>query len=146
MSMLPTIELNKNEHLRALSRLDGRRWRSLTEKRRCPCCQTLSSGYEIELVGGTRNQGPLRLQCPRCENNDAAKPWQPAEPREVTVSHNRSAPHGKGTTHKRRRLPRAGENASRNFNLVPASWHGWASRFNLFSPHLPSFGKFLPML
>jgi hypothetical protein len=55
--------------LEILQRLDRfRKWHSLDEKRYCLCCCNLITGHEIDVVGGTRGTGPLRVICPtpRC--------------------------------------------------------------------------------
>lgn len=65
MVSLPTIELSAKERLDLLRRLDStHKWGSVRDQRYCPCCRELFSGREIDLVGGTRGFGPLRLQCP----------------------------------------------------------------------------------
>ena len=65
MISLPTIELPAKERLELLRRLDStHKWGSVREQRFCPCCGELFSGREVDLVGGTRGFGPLRLQCP----------------------------------------------------------------------------------
>ncbi|MEP6604398.1 MAG: hypothetical protein ABJB69_10670 [Spartobacteria bacterium] len=65
MSRLPRVRVSDEEKLEALQRLDQhRRWRSLDEKRYCLGCGKLISGGEIELLGGSRPSGPLRLACP----------------------------------------------------------------------------------
>jgi hypothetical protein len=48
-----------------LRRLDRyRKWHSLDEKRYCLACGQVIDGHEIQVVGGTRGTGPLRLICP----------------------------------------------------------------------------------
>src|SRR3954468_600405 len=59
------IELPATDKLHVLRRLDQyRSWESLDDKRQCIRCGEIISGKEIEVVGGTRGLGPLRLQCP----------------------------------------------------------------------------------
>jgi hypothetical protein len=59
------IELSSQDKLEVLRRLDRfRRWQSLDDKRYCLCCQQLIIGRQIEVTGGTRGSGPLRLNCP----------------------------------------------------------------------------------
>ena len=69
MPLLPPIELTNSEKLEILQRLDRyRKWRSLGDKRYCLACGRIINGYDIQVVGGTRGTGPLRLICPthRC--------------------------------------------------------------------------------
>jgi hypothetical protein len=59
------INLSEGEKLEALRRLDQfRPWRSLDEKRYCLVCGKIITGEQIEVAGGTRGNGPLRLTCP----------------------------------------------------------------------------------
>ena len=59
------IKLSEGEKLEALRRLDQfRPWRALDEKRYCLVCGNIITGEQIEVAGGTRGNGPLRLRCP----------------------------------------------------------------------------------
>ena len=59
------IKLSAEDKLNVLRQLDRwRSWNSLQDKRSCLVCGQLLSGREIEVVGGTRDLGPLRLHCP----------------------------------------------------------------------------------
>src|SRR5437588_11920675 len=54
-----------------LQRLDrSLKWKSLNEKRYCLACDQIIDGHGIQVVGGTRGTGPLRLICPteRCHS------------------------------------------------------------------------------
>jgi hypothetical protein len=65
MSSLAPIQVSAADKLRLLRRLDTyRRWESLDDKRQCIQCGEIVSGRDVEVVGGTRALGPLRLQCP----------------------------------------------------------------------------------
>ena len=65
MALLPPLKLSEQEKLEALQQLDRfRKWRSLDEKRYCLVCSTIISGREIQIIGGTRGTGPLRVICP----------------------------------------------------------------------------------
>jgi hypothetical protein len=65
MMSLSPIPLGATEKLDALRRVDiYRPWHALSEKRLCLQCGHVVSGWELEIVGGTRGLGPLRLQCP----------------------------------------------------------------------------------
>jgi hypothetical protein len=59
------IKLSEEEKLEALRRLDQfRPWHSLDDKRYCLVCGEIITGEQIEVAGGTRGDGPLRLSCP----------------------------------------------------------------------------------
>jgi hypothetical protein len=65
MASLAPIDIAAADKLRLLRRLDRfRKWESLDDKRQCIQCGEIISGHDIEVVGGTRELGPLRLQCP----------------------------------------------------------------------------------
>ena len=65
MSLLAAIELSGPDKLEILQRLDRyRKWQSLEEKRYCLACGQIIEGRDIQIVGGTRGTGPLRLVCP----------------------------------------------------------------------------------
>jgi len=59
-----------------LQRLDRyRKWRSLDEKRYCLACGQIIEGREIQVVGGTRGTGPLRLICPTRNCHSIPMDW-----------------------------------------------------------------------
>jgi len=59
-----------------LRRLDQfRQWHSLDEKRYCLVCGKLITGRQIQITGGTRGNGPLRLNCPTQSCNSIAMDW-----------------------------------------------------------------------
>ena len=65
MPQLAPIELSGAYKLEILQRLDRyRKWQSLEEKRYCLACGQIIEGRDIQVVGGTRGTGPLRLVCP----------------------------------------------------------------------------------
>jgi len=65
MALLSPIKLPGRDKLEILQRLDRfRTWKSLDEKRYCLVCSKVITGREIEVVGGTRGTGPLRIICP----------------------------------------------------------------------------------
>ena len=71
-----SIRLSDEEKLEVLSRLDQfRQWHSLEEKRYCLVCGTLISGRQIQVGGGTRGNGPLRLSCPTKQCNSIPMDW-----------------------------------------------------------------------
>lgn len=68
--------LSDHERLEILRRLDQfREWHSLDEKRYCLVCGTILSGRQIQVAGGTRGNGPLRLGCPTEGCNSIPMDW-----------------------------------------------------------------------
>src|SRR5436190_24243176 len=71
MALSPPVNLADPEKLDVLCRLDQfRQWRSLEEKRYCLACGNIINGRQIQVAGGTRRNGALRLSCPteRCNS------------------------------------------------------------------------------
>ncbi|PYL64806.1 MAG: hypothetical protein DMF25_05800 [Verrucomicrobia bacterium] len=65
MALLFPIKLSDDDKLEALKRLDQfRKWSSLEEKRYCLVCSSIITGRDIQVIGGTRGMGPLRMICP----------------------------------------------------------------------------------
>src|SRR2546423_13419340 len=65
MTAVSSINLSDEDRLDTLQRLDQfRRWHSLDEKRYCLVCGEIITGREIQAIGGTRGNGPLRISCP----------------------------------------------------------------------------------
>jgi hypothetical protein len=65
MALLTPIQFADADKLQILRRLDRyRTWRSLDEKRYCLACGRIIHGHDIQVVGGTRGTGPLRVVCP----------------------------------------------------------------------------------
>ena len=72
----PAFEIEPNEKLRWLRRLDGtRRWQFLDDRRCCRCCGKSFTGRQLEIVGGTRPHGPLRLTCPTRNCSSTPADW-----------------------------------------------------------------------
>jgi hypothetical protein len=68
--------LSDEDKLDVLRLLDQfRQWNSLDEKRYCLVCGTLISGRQIQVGGGTRGNGPLRLNCPTEKCNAIPMDW-----------------------------------------------------------------------
>jgi len=64
------------DKLDALRRLDQfRQWPSLDEERYCLVCGKIITGRQIEVAGGTRGNGPLRLNCPTERCNSIPMDW-----------------------------------------------------------------------
>jgi hypothetical protein len=65
MALVSPIKLSDEEKLEILQRFDQfRQWHSLEEKRYCLVCGEIITGLEIQMIGGTRGNGPLRIICP----------------------------------------------------------------------------------
>ena len=76
MLLSAPIRLSDGDKLEALQRLDQfRQWRSLDEKRYCLVCGKNVTGRQIEVAGGTRGNGPLRLSCPTERCNSIPMDW-----------------------------------------------------------------------
>jgi hypothetical protein len=76
VALSPAIKLSEPEKLEVLRRLDQfRQWHSLDEKRYCLVCGKLITGWQVQVSGGTRGNGPLRLNCPTEGCNSIAMDW-----------------------------------------------------------------------
>jgi hypothetical protein len=76
MPLLAPVELSDSDKLEILQRFDRyRKWRSLEEKRYCLACRQIIEGRNIQVVGGTRGTGPLRLICPTPNCHSIAMDW-----------------------------------------------------------------------
>jgi len=74
-SSLPST-LSDLEKLDVLRRLDQfREWHSLDDKRFCIVCGKIINGWQIQITGGTRGNGPLRLSCPTQRCNSIPMDW-----------------------------------------------------------------------
>lgn len=72
----PPTTLPDDEKMYVLRRLDQfRQWHSLEEKRYCLVCGKLITGRQIQVAGGTRGNGPLRLSCPTERCNSIPMDW-----------------------------------------------------------------------
>jgi len=76
VALTTAIRLSDQEKLEALRLLDQfRQWHSLDEKRYCLVCGNLITGRQIQVAGGTRGNGPLRLNCPTEQCNSIPMDW-----------------------------------------------------------------------
>jgi len=76
MALSPPTPLSDADKLAALQRLDQfREWRSLDERRYCLVCSKIISGRQIQVTGGTRGNGPLRVSCPTERCNSIPMDW-----------------------------------------------------------------------
>jgi hypothetical protein len=72
----PSISLPDAEKLNVLRRLDQlRQWHSLDDKRYCLVCGKIITGHQIQVAGGTRGNGALRLSCPSERCNSIPMDW-----------------------------------------------------------------------
>src|SRR5437016_2579060 len=70
------MTLSNVDKLDVLRRLDQfSQWRSLDEKRFCLVCGKIITGHQINIGGGTRGDGPLRLSCPTERCNSIPMDW-----------------------------------------------------------------------
>ena len=76
VTLSTAARLADDEKLEVLRRLDQfRHWHSLDEKRYCLVCGELILGRQIQVDGGTRSNGPLRLICPTERCNSIPMDW-----------------------------------------------------------------------
>src|SRR5213596_2690983 len=76
VALSPPIALSDADKLDALRRLDQfRQWGSLDEKRYCLVCGKIITCQQIQVAGGTRGNGPLRLSCPTVRCNSIPMDW-----------------------------------------------------------------------
>jgi hypothetical protein len=66
-------DADKLEVLRCLDQF--RQWGSLDEKRYCLVCSKIIAGRQIQVAGGTRANGSLRLSCPTDGCNSIPMDW-----------------------------------------------------------------------
>jgi len=117
VALITAIRLSDNEKLEVLRRLDQfRQWRSLDDRRYCLVCGTIITGRQIQVAGGIRGNGPLRLSCPTKGCNSIPMDWvlptdeilakverMAAEERKASALKQPVAPNGNGKTVRRDR-------------------------------------------
>jgi hypothetical protein len=69
----PLADADKLDVLRKLDQF--REWRSTNDKRFCLVCGKIITGRQIQVAGGTRGNGPLRLSCPTERCNSIPMDW-----------------------------------------------------------------------
>jgi hypothetical protein len=81
VTLASSVKLFDEEKLKILQRLDQfRHWRSLDEKRYCLVCGEIITGRQINVIGATRQDGPLRITCPTEHCNATPMEWvQPTD-------------------------------------------------------------------
>jgi hypothetical protein len=76
VALVSTIKLSDEEKLDILQRFDQfRQWQFLDEKRYCLVCGEIITGREIQVIGGTGGNGPLRIICPTENGNAMRMEW-----------------------------------------------------------------------
>jgi hypothetical protein len=71
MALVSAVHVSDEEKLQILRRLDQfRHWHSLNDKRYCLVCGKIIIGHDVQVIGGTRGNGPVRIICPteRCHS------------------------------------------------------------------------------
>ncbi len=70
------IRLRPGQKLLILRRLDLHAvWESLDDERKCLRCGCVFTGRQVDVVGGTRERGPLRLLCPTEGCSSTPEDW-----------------------------------------------------------------------
>src|SRR5437763_6808374 len=76
VALSPPTRLSDDEKLEVLRRLDQfRQWRSLDDERYCLVCGKIITGRQIQVAGGTRGNGALRVSCPTERCNSIPMDW-----------------------------------------------------------------------
>jgi len=76
VALSPSISLSDAEKLNILRRLDQfRQWHWLDDKRYGLVCGKIITGRQIQVAGGTRGNGALRLSCPSDRCNSIPMDW-----------------------------------------------------------------------
>ncbi|PWT86218.1 MAG: hypothetical protein C5B58_01770 [Acidobacteria bacterium] len=76
MPLSGRVTFSDADKLDVLRRLDQfRQWHSLDDKRCCLVCGKIITGRQINVAGGTRGKGPLRLGCPTNQCNSIPMDW-----------------------------------------------------------------------
>ena len=76
MTLSPSVALPDADKLDVLRTVDPfRPWRSLDDKRYCLVCGKIITGQQIQVQGGTRGNGALRLSCPSEGCNSIPMDW-----------------------------------------------------------------------
>jgi hypothetical protein len=76
MPLSEPVTFSDADKLDVLRRLDQfRQWHSLDDKRFCLVCGKIITGRQINVAGGTRGNGPLRLGCPTNQCNSIPMDW-----------------------------------------------------------------------
>jgi hypothetical protein len=130
VALSPPVTLSDVDKLDVLRRLDQfRQWRSLDEKRFCLVCGKIITGQHIQVAGGTRGNGPLRLSCPTERCNSIPMDWVLPNDEilarvEMIVAEEREAP-----------VPSAISRGNGGHECGESEHNGIVSRFRKFAFH-----------
>jgi hypothetical protein len=69
----PLTDADKLDALRVLDQF--REWHSLDDNRYCLVCGKIITGRQIQVAGGKRGDGPLRVNCPTEQCNSIPMDW-----------------------------------------------------------------------
>ena len=94
------LRLTAEDKLDVLRKLDRSwRWESLDDERYCTRCEHMITGRQIEVVGGTRAHGPLRLQCPTDGCAATMSDWTAPDGGDAAADRRTVPPHDAGFVH-----------------------------------------------
>ena len=80
IEMVTPIRFHAGDKILVLRRVDRNgSWESLDDRRQCRVCGTAFIGRQVDVVGGTRASGPLRLLCPTEGCRSTPAEWVPAD-------------------------------------------------------------------
>jgi hypothetical protein len=138
-----STRFSDDEKLEALRQLDQfRQWHSLDDKRYCLVCGKIITGREIQLTGGTRGNGSLRVSCPTDGCNSIAMDWvlptseilakveklaeearkvTPTQPPAVIAGNSKTGNKNKSREHLASRLRKLGFHFKRHAKAVPSN-------------------------
>ena len=129
-----SISLPDAEKLNVLRRLDQhRQWHSLDDKRYCVVCGKIITGQQIQVAGGTRGNGALRLSCPSDRCNSIPIDWMlPTDEILASCQHFHSKEHEAATLTpiNHGRMP---ERPHETHHRIAAQLRNFASYFNRHS-------------
>ena len=129
-----SISLPDAEKLNVLRRLDPlRQWHSLDDKRYCLVCGKIITGQQIQVAGGTRGNGALRLSCPSDGCNSIPIDWvRPTDEIVASCPHFHSKEHEAATSTpiNHGRMP---ERPHETHHGIAAQLRNFASYFNRHS-------------
>src|SRR6266480_1273553 len=130
MALSPPVNLADPEKLDVLCRLDQfRQWRSLEEKRYCLVCGNIINGRQIQVAGGTRGNGALRLSCATERCNSIPMDWVlPTD--EILARVEMMAAEGRKTA-----VPTPTNHSNGGSERPKRAHHGIASRLRNFAFH-----------
>lgn len=121
-------DAGKLDALRALDQF--RQWRSLDEKRYCLVCGKIITGQQIEVMGGTPSEGPLRLSCPTAQCDSIPMDWVLPTDETLAMVEMLAAEEGKAAASTSAGHGNAGpERPKRGHNGIASRWRIFAFQF-----------------